>query len=614
MRTPSPLGFTKGIDRTLGPLQADKGSFYILRNLRHSFFQRGVIEQTPYWYDYSTFAQGTYYDGGSQTEAATSGVRLITSDLVVTDYVCRGPSGQLQVFYQTCDAATETDIHFGCRLVINSITALGITLGSNIEVDIDGATTFRWRKNGGAYTSLVPITTAGVSIDGGNATVYFLTDTGFTIGTTWLWTRTDASFASNSGTFGYPCDYQYYKGELYFNSVDDRLMVCSESSTGNYVISVGYRPVVGGQLCFFDDHLIVGQFRRGTTGWTGVDRWYTVGWSDKTDIHNFISTDTNEADQYALPNNNRFDDIDAAESYIMGVAGVQGQLYVFTTNEIYVTTALGLPIVFSFQKIIDLKIAGAYLPIIPAEQGVYILGHSDVFFFDGSNLRSIGAPVVQGTPNGNFEDSFGVWDPFRKELVFVLETLLFCYQEKWGTWYVRLADFDSQTQPVKSISSYSGQIAVGIKSIKLRREDATATVQPIFDDSSGTVYAEPYLLTQIFGEDLAIVKELVDFYLGAITNSSGVSATYYTTSTGLTIQLSYWLTPGGDFTNASETTPSGATWTSAKADGRIDVRTPFRGIAIALEVQGTASKPPAFVTIQQIIPVFRNKEERSVVK
>lgn len=606
-----PTAFTKGIDRTVGPLLADKGSLYVLRNLRHSFDQRGVLVQTPYWYDFQSFSQGTYYNGGNQTEPTSSAIRLVTEDLVVTDYVCRGSSGQLQTFYQTTVPAAE-GVTKGCRLVINSVTGLGINLGATLEVEIEaGGVTFQWRKNGGAWTTAVGITTAGVSIDGGNATLYFLTASGFTSGDDFIWTRLDRSWAA-TGTFEYPCEFEYYKGELYFNSVDDRIMVCSNSTTGKYVISVGYRPVIGSYLTFFDDHLVVTWFRKDTSGWnSGTARWNVIGWSDKTDIHNFIPTDTNEADQYALPNNNKFDTVGSSpDSFLMGVLVQQGQLYAFTNNEVYWTSALGLPIVFSFQKLMNVKLISSYSAVIRADQGAYVIGHNDVFFFDGNGLRSIGAPVIQGTDNSDFEGSFGCWDPFRKELNIVLGTLLFVYQAKWDTWYVRSVDFNNATQPVTAINSYPGDMVVGIKDLKLRREDTAGTSAPIFDGTDGTVYMEPYLVTQIYGDNLAQVKELLGVYFGGIVSSTGVSSTHYTTGSSITVQLSYWLTPGGDFFGVSETTPTGATWTSASLDGFVsNVRTPFRGIAIGVEVQGTVSKPPAFIFINQLVPSIYNALE-----
>lgn len=604
----------KGIDRSVSPLVADKSSFYSLRNFRQQFEQRGVLEQTPAWYSFAAFVAGTYYNGGSQTEPSTSGIRMVTEDLAVTDYVMRTSTGQAQVFYQTTYPTAET-IYTGCRLVINTITGLAITLGQTLDVVIEAAgNTFKWRKNGGAYTLGLACSTSGTSIDGGNATVYFLASSGFTPADTWSWTRLDRSFADTQGSFAYPLEYLYYKGNLYFNSVDDRVMFCTKAATSNqtYVISLGYRPVVGAYMTTFDDHLVVTWFSKNASGWTASTRWNVVGWSDKTDLHNFIPTDTNEADQYAVPNETKFDTIDGAnsESFLMGVGVISSQLYLFTNNEAYYTSALGLPLVFSFQKLFNLKLVSTYSPIIKTDQGFYIIGYNDIYFFDGSSLKSIGGPVIQGTDNGNFEGAIGCWDPVRLELSFALGTLIFCYQAKWQTWYTRLADFNSDAQAVMCMTSYTGDLVVGIKSLKMCRENTSYNSQPVFDDTDGTTYAKPYLITQLYGDDLSKVKVANGFYLGAVVNSSGITTTYYTTGTGITVQLSYWSAPAGAFTNVSEVTPTSATWTKSKPDGMISLRTNFRSIAFALEVQGTTSKPPAGVTIQSLAPLISDQQRK----
>lgn len=614
MLTNDLLSFLKGIDRSVAPLLADRSSLYILRNLRHTFEQRGVLEQTPSWYNQQQFTQGTYYDGGSQTEATGSAIRLLTEDLVVTDYVCRTPAGQAQVFYQSVDTAT-INVNTGCRLVINSISGLAITLGSTLEVDIDGATTFRWRKNGGAYTSLVAIASE-VSIDGGNATLYFLATSGFTIGTTWTWTRTDASFADNSGTFEYPLIWNYYKSNLYFNSVDDRMMMMTTDTGGTrYVISIGYRPVVGAQACFFDDHLVVGWFNTAESGWTASNRHRVVGWSDKTDVHNFIPTDLNEADQYTLPNTTLFDITGSSpESFITGVDVAQQQLFILTNNEMYTTGAYGLPLVFSFVKYLDLKTVATYYSTIRAEGGFYILGYNEIYFFNGVSLTPIGAAVIQGTENNNFDGTFGVWDPFRRELNIVFGELLYVFQEKWQTWYVRRVGFDATDNPATAINSYDGTLRCGGASRKRFYEDKTGVQQPAYDDA-GAAYAEPYLVTQLFGGSLRTIKEISSVHVGAITDSTGADATYYTKDGSVTYKLSWYNCPAGDFTGISEETHASASITDTTASSIIPYpRLSFRSLALALEIQGTSTKPPFGAKLYQLIPRMDDPDRDNVEK
>jgi len=61
----------KGLDRSQVPHRADRSTFYELRNFRHDKNTFGLLEQTPYFRS-SQVSQGTYYDGGSQTEATSS--------------------------------------------------------------------------------------------------------------------------------------------------------------------------------------------------------------------------------------------------------------------------------------------------------------------------------------------------------------------------------------------------------------------------------------------------------------------------------------------------------------------------------------------------------------
>lgn len=613
--------FLGGIDRSMAPLQADKRSFYTLRNLRHPPFQRGTLEQTPYFYAYATFTRGTYYAAGSQTEPTTSAIRLNTSDLTVTDYVCwdriaGGASTQIQVFYQTTVPAANT-IYTGCRLVINSITGLAVTLGSTVDVEMTGAAAFRARKNGGAWVAGVP-STAGVSIDGGNATLYFLANTGFAGTETWSWTRTDRSTAGTS-FYAYPLLHIYYKSELYFNSCDDRIMVLSASTTGRYAISVGYRPVVGAYMKFFDNHLVVGWFQRDVQTGAATARGFVVGWSDKDDVHNFIPTDTNEADSYTLPNVSQLDLVpystDTLSSFIVGIEIVQQQLFVFTNNETYVTSALGLPIVFSFVKFADVRLISYYNATIQAQRGVYVIGYDDIYYFNGASFQSIGQPIVQGTPDLDFEGSHGVYDPFRRELIIVLEELLYVYQEDFGTWYVRAVDFSNNTEPATCVSTWSARVVVGGVSLKMFREDLTGISQPVFDWTNGTVYASPILITQIYGDVLGLVKETSGVYLGLQVNSNGVDATYYTKGASITATISWYLCPFGDFDDVTISTDANATLTNAMTSGLVSQpRVSFRGIAFVVEIAGTAAKPAAFFHLTELGYYEKNSNKEKVEK
>src|SRR3990167_8229515 len=191
---PFSFPLTKGLDRSAVPCKSDPASFYTLQNFRHSRTAFGSIEQTPRWTLNETMAQGTYWTGsGSGTEPTASAIRWHQSagtaaglgDLTFTDYIVLRNSIQIPCIHQITTPATA-GVTKGCLLVVESTAAWTVTLGNTYDVEIDGTATFKWRVNGGAYTTLVAINmTSGNSIDGGGVRLYWLASTGFTVTDAW---------------------------------------------------------------------------------------------------------------------------------------------------------------------------------------------------------------------------------------------------------------------------------------------------------------------------------------------------------------------------------------------------------------------------------------------
>jgi hypothetical protein len=600
-----------------------------MESFRQTATQRGRLEVCPYFYQKHQLAQGTYWDGAaSAVEPSGSSVTLATTNFYATAYCFSTGSVQIQAFWQTTQPVANT-IYTGCRLVINNVAALAVNLGATVDVEMTGAAAFRWRKNGGAWTAGVPAIT-GVAIDGGNATLYFLANSGFAGTETWSWTRTDRAYDGAPPTYEAQ-KFRYYKGNLYFNSRCNRMMVAQMDTLGvRYVVTLGYRAVYGVCFTFFYDHLVVGGFSL-TLGAFSQNPWAkTVGWSDVNDVHNFIPTDLNEADSYTFPNDTTRDVLGTTTaSYIVEVGVVRNVLYVFAVFGTYQTVYLGLPLVFSFEQSVGVTTPQVQSTIAAAqtENGIYLLTQDDIVFFDGGSPRSIGTPVGHGmrefgeqvhfTPKMKFSVIF--YNASTRE-VYVLardKRTLFVYQEKWGEWYSRViapgSGYGTAVGLLNEAGGYSQNILqIGGVDRKVWAEDVKWNQQPV--TLYATYYAPPIIIFQpaAFGS-LYNVKEFSGVYIGASFNCGAnpaivPSTSYYETQAKTRIQVYWQDCPSGvldDFTGfGAWTTDAEAYWDLSKVNGFVPLpRVPSRALAIMLYVTTqdavglTLTKPPAYLTV-----------------
>ena len=588
-----PLIFTKGLNSSTLPRIADKDSLSVSQNVRMSLTQFGVLELSPRFYTYLTLSSGSYYDGGVLSD--TTAVTDMFDAAIVTGNTYRAwlTGNVIQTFYQSTNNPTTHTIYTGCRLVINSVASLAINLGSSLDVEMTGTAAFRWRKNGGAWTAGVP-STSGVSIDAGNATLYFLASTGFAGTETWTWTRYDS--CSNPNATGQrqlarTPSVRYGRSIFFFDKLC-RLMEAPVSSAAlpvtNYIISAGYRPVYGTSVTVFSDHLVIGQFSpiEGNGSIFGTDIPRTVGWSDKVDVWNFIPTDVNEADSKILDNIFGPDFMPpVGTNQILSVFVLQKQLFVITNLGLFSTADIGLPLVFSFGY----SEFGYIHSVVVAATGVYLLSRYSVLFYNGGELRDIGQNIRGQLPGTG--PVYGVYDTARQELLILNQgnKTLYCYQELFRTWYTRLINFGA-TSPVVTLW-YNSLYASG-SSTRVLLEDPSAAQTPVFDDAAGTTFAVPTLRTQQFGNALSNVCEVSSAYIGAIA-ASGPASGYWAT-TNIVLKL-YWYTSNvGSFDDASATTHSSATWTTSKPDGLVSFpRIAYRTIAFEVRVEGTDSTKPA---------------------
>lgn len=596
------------------PSKADPASFYTLHNMRQSRTAFGCLEQVPYFTS-TTLTQGTYYDATSKTEPTTSAVRMLArvldgaTTLQVTDYVLNQNGTQKQVFYQSTQPATET-IYTGCLLVIDSISGLGITLGSTLDVEMTATATFRWRKNGGAYTSgLVPSTT-GVSIDGGNATLYFLANTGFAGTETWAWTRTDCSREIGGAVTQSrerPLPWRCTVDAIYFINITDRVMKFVSDTVGTYyAISLGYRAIYGSFLEIFSDRLYVQDASNAWTAFNDATKLLVIKNSDKSDYDDFISTDVNEADTITLPVIKTSDDQSIAG---IGMCVLNQYLYVFTSNGMYYTPDLGLPLVHNYKPFggarYTVESSQASQSIISARDGVYVLTLGGIYFFNGVDFKDVGRPIIDMlTPEATTWFVFGVYSLVHDELyVFPYSGAytndIFCYQARYSCWYKRAGGFNS-TNPYGATCatvSYTENalVSCGASSRRVISENNTWTSAPTYD-TGGTSYATPEVITQVYtGGSLSKVKETISAYLAPNFNfTSQTPHANFAALTDVRFKLSWATTNDG--TIGSFSTDANAVLQSTSVDGRINFPRvlSFRGLAVKvtiIDVNGT--EPPA---------------------
>lgn len=619
-----PIQFTSGLDRSKAPLRADPGSLYTLKGFRQRPSSFGVLEQTPYYYQLLQQSQGTYYNGGSVTENTTSRIVARIPDpagsgtfFILSDFIARdGGATQLQSFSQTSVPAANT-INTQCFIVINNIAAFALALGGTINIVISAAATFTWAKNIDPPSAPLACTTTGTAIDGGNATVYFMTTGGFSINDTWTWTRTDAIYdIGASQTTGNPIQHESFNGECFFISNTARLRKIAYDGSGvSYVITGGYRPIYGLGLTVYYGHLVVIAAAT-TTNATVSSR--AITWSDNIDINAFFSTDTNEADTYSVPRTGPNAVLGGVGSILRGVFVWHNTLFVLSADRVYYSNYLGLPIVFSFAVFRDFQAgtftAGAnYSGDVCVASGsskyVYLVSGSFIFSFDGANLvlisdqlrgTSAAVPSSSGQTSGCYPLSIH-YVPLTRELyVRDAYSVLHVYQEDFGTWYTRYADFFSPTGIVSCIDCTG---AVGIKSRKVLSSDinAAGSGTPLKDDGAGVSFGVPTITTQVLtGGNFVKSKEISGLYLTA-NFVSGISSTYYSTGTDCVVAVKWYICDGGQIIG-SPTSEATNKLTSASINGVLSFpRVSFRGLALQIELNGLVSgKPPALVQIAQL--------------
>lgn len=597
------FGFMGGMDRSKTPGQADLSSFYDLLNFRQSPGGQGELVQTPYFKVNTTQTAGTYYDlhsTSTKTEPAASAIRgvvtnvALQSQLAFTDFCASVLGGaQIPIYYQSLVPSGVT-LFTQCFIVIKSVAGLALALGDTLDITIDAAGTFKWRKSGGAWTAGVACSTSGTAIDGGNVIVYFLANTGFTVADTWSWTRTDYMVSPPSGSsfagIVRTLEYETYGTDTYYLNYNGRLMMLRTNGTELYCISAGYRPVHATHFSIFYGHVFLIGYSVNpyySTSSMTLSALRTIVNSDNVDIQCFFATDTNEADSYTLPIN----------TVLVGCFVLGTRLSVLTLDSVWYTDYAALPTPFDFKKLVPLPIdhvvtGVAYITVpnraLVCSSGVYLMTTRGLLRFDGTNFTEVSTQIY------GLLSSFSSWfyNGSAAELVIYNSGYLYCLQERTNTWYRRAAYFDA-TYSVGCISKIgsTADIVLGTNGRIVLDEDTTFAGQPVYD-TTATSYATPTITTHCFTNNAqSLTKEIEGLFIQAVTDTGG-SATYYTIGTSVTYKFYWYKLDTGRLSGATPTTDTNAVWTSAAPDGQCAYpRLGFRALALEVRIVGTVSKP-----------------------
>lgn len=584
--TPFNFPLTGGLDRNASPVKADKASFYTMANMRQANDQRGVIEQVPRYYSRGVLTQGTYWDGvGSATEPTGSAVRYWddTTQIRITDFcIWYASTTQMKIFEQVA-VPTTAGVTGGCLFTVENIAATTVTLGSTYDVEIDGVATFRWRVNGGAWTSLVAIDQAnGNLIDSNSVRLYWLAATGFTPTDTWSWKRTDYSDLGTAPSN--PPRILQVNDKLYYAASNNELVYVVDM-TKKYARTVGYRAVGGTFVTFFENHLFV---------FGAVD--YDWRSSDLNNFDNFIPTDTNEADFGDLPMTQEASALTNSTPLDAGV--FQNRLYVLTSGGFFYTDYLGQPVVFSFKQINSLRstsTSASYMKV--THLGIFVTTPSQLFQFEGSFLT----PLMTYTPITIAAAGGLIFNDKTSELIIKFASILIVYQVAYRTAYTRSCLFAGGTPTGWSISS-DGLLQLGTGSRTMLTEDEAFAFTPVMDAGNGASFAVPTLVTQFIGGDtIDKRKETQDVSFAAAVGTSGSA---YSHTANLQLVLGYYSSDAGVITGSATAVDS---WVNTAPEMCFNaLRVHYKLIALQLTLVGlTMGKPPAAFSLRALnTPIY----------
>lgn len=632
MSTPVTITPQQGIVNPGAKLNQPLGSFRSMLNCR-LVRGGGAVEQTPPFIALTgaSHTQGAYYDAGSQTEPTTSRPSLLigitssglgplsasnTGSFWAGKYGTWVSSSQVQVIKQTTVPVGVT-LFTGCLLVVNDYAALGMNLGGTLVVTMTAPAVFQYVLNGGApVAGLVP-STSGVSIEAGDATLYFQANTGFVGTESWTWTRSDWFFEAAGTEVFYDWSYTTYNRNIYFCDGFNRLMVYENGG----VRSIGYRPVYGSHVVMFENHLVVGNYSLTTfTAFTGDSN--VVGSSDLNNFDYFFPTDTNEADTYPLPGSVLDGDWFPSAS-ICGLWVYQDFVYIFTTLAVYRTPYFGLPTPFSIKKVANIGTLRGFAQPVTTSAGVYLVTTSGIVYYQGgidgvrvsNQLDGIGEYYTATNRNAyTFYNSlyWGGYDSYRREVYFSIGIIttqttpygtlgFWVYQEETRTWYFRAASILGGSP--QCMCSTSGVVRIGSRLGALHEDtNYSQSLTIAADFNAAASIALPTFETQdLTFDDVQTIHEINELFL----ETGYDAATSLYDPTGVLVEVSTRETA-----KSAVTYTTVGTWTTAATSGELSYNGSGRifRFRISVTTSGATKASRGFVFNALILGVHNLKK------
>jgi hypothetical protein len=508
----------RGVNQSFGRHQLADGEVWNMLNFRPN---RGKLTATFPIYDYFTLTN--LIDEVSQSPIKLMEVIQNLNEqlryLIINHKTARfvdpsNTSVQVQIPVVVQIAKPNNDGVTGeCLLYGINVTDFAAT-NDEIEVEIQTATTFRWRRNAGAWTSGLTIgPEVALGING--LKVSFQDDDGYTVGDVWKWKRswTHPYTGADSTTDKFPFSVDFYNKDTYIGGIERNVMRVRD----DFLTSVGYTRVYGKYVSVFQNHLFVGQYAAGVyDGVLGIKDGYVrsrtpfvIGWSHLNNPDQFFSTDLNEADEFMFPQQA------AGDLSNLGITG-QGELndrfFVYFPTSIKVGTYVGLPTVMQWNtahpRIGNLFPAG----LVKAAKGHYFIAWDDVYFFNGIELKAIGQKAIAkfhneivGITDSRFVLTRGSYNEVAGEVVFTYWMSLgggnyqarqMIYQEKFDEWYFR--NLPSATSGATDINVDCKYVSGGIRRAfggnGVVYQDLSANGTAKFDEGTGT-YTKPFIET-----------------------------------------------------------------------------------------------------------------------